>query len=269
MAACRSALFKAMKGWFDESLSRASKIMSIRHADDDAGVPVMAVSYNIQKGIGADLVRRPERTLAVLREMGADIMVLQEADRRFGARLSALPIEQIRAHGWRPVPFETMAGSIGWHGNAVLVGERVTISDHAVLPIPALEPRGAVLADLGIDGAELRVIGMHLDLSGLRRRHQVQAILAHLVRHPGDPPVLAMGDLNEWRASARTLADFSGVLRMVPTGPSFHARLPMAALDRIFVSPGIGVADSGVHHSALASVASDHLPVWARLVLPR
>jgi endonuclease/exonuclease/phosphatase family metal-dependent hydrolase len=243
--------------------------MSIRQPESDTGVPVLAVSYNIQKGIGADLVRRPERALAVLRELDADIMVLQEADRRFGARLSALPIEHIRAHGWRPVPFETRAGSIGWHGNAVLVSERVAVAGHAILPIPALEPRGAVLADLVIDGAMVRVIGMHLDLSGLRRRHQAQAILAHLVRHPGDPPVLAMGDLNEWRATGPTVADFAAVLRMVPTGPSFHARLPMAALDRIFVSAGIGVADSGVHHSALASVASDHLPVWARLVLPR
>ncbi len=241
----------------------------LRPSPDDSSASVLAVSYNIQKGIGADLQRRPERTLAVLREMGADIMVLQEADRRFGARQSALPLDQIRSAGWRPVPFETRPDSIGWHGNAVLVSERVTITGHATLPIPALEPRGAVLADLAIDGAPLRVIGMHLDLSGFRRRHQAQAILAHLVRHPGDPPVLAMGDLNEWRATAPAIADFSAVLTPVPTGPSFHARLPVAGLDRIFISPGIAVAGSGVHHSALASVASDHLPVWARLVLPQ
>jgi endonuclease/exonuclease/phosphatase family metal-dependent hydrolase len=228
---------------------------------------VLAASYNIQKGIGADLRRRPDRTLAVLREIGADIMVLQEADQRFGARTSALPMDRIAAEGWRPVPFETRSGSIGWHGNAVLVSDRVDITGHAVLPIPALEPRGAVLADLLIDGAPLRVVGTHLDLSGLRRRHQAAAILAHLVRHPGDPPVLLMGDLNEWRPAAATLAAFAAVLRLVPTGPSFHARLPVAALDRIFVSPGVPVLGSGVHHSATASIASDHLPVWARLGL--
>ena len=69
--------------------------------------------------------------------------------------------------------------------------------------------------------------------------------------------------------TAATIADFSAVLNAVPTGPSFHARLPVARLDRIFISPGISVSGSGVHHSALASVASDHLPVWARLVLPQ
>ncbi len=243
--------------------------MPIHHSPRGSRVPVLVASYNIQKGVGADLQRRPHRTLAVLREMGADIMVLQEADRRFGARQSALPIDEIRAHGWRPVPFETRPGSIGWHGNAVLVSDRVTVTGHATLPIPALEPRGAVLADLDVDGVMLRVIGMHLDLSGFRRRHQAQAILAHLVRHPGDPPVLAMGDLNEWRATAAAIADFSSVLTPVKTGPSFHSRLPVAGLDRIFISPGIAVTGSGVHHSPLASVASDHLPVWARLELSR
>jgi endonuclease/exonuclease/phosphatase family metal-dependent hydrolase len=78
-----------------------------------------------------------------------------------------------------------------------------------------------------------------------------------------------MGDLNEWRATAAAIADFSAVLTPVATGPSFHARLPVAGLDRIFISPGIGVTGSGVHHSPLASVASDHLPVWARLELSR
>ncbi len=231
-------------------------------------ISVLAASYNIQKGIGTDFRRRPDRTLAVLHEIGADIVVLQEADRRFGARESALPLAAVAAQGWRCVPFETRPLSIGWHGNAVLVSDRVTILGHATLPIPALEPRGAVLADLSIDGAPLRVVGMHLDLSGLWRRRQARAVLRHLVHHPGDPPVLMMGDLNEWRPSAAAIADFSAVLTPVPTGPSFHARMPMAALDRIFVSGGVRVVGAGVHHSARATVASDHLPVWACLELP-
>lgn len=231
-------------------------------------ITVLAASYNIQKGIGTDFRRRPDRTLAVLHEIGADIVVLQEADRRFGSRESALPLSAVAAHGWRCVPFETRPASIGWHGNAVLVSDRVTIHGHSTLAIPALEPRGAVLADLSIDGAHLRVIGMHLDLSGLWRRRQAQAVLGHLERHPGDPPVLLMGDMNEWRQSAAVITDFSNLLDPVPTGPSFHARMPMAALDRIFVSRGTPVTDSGVHHSQRAVSASDHLPVWVRFALP-
>ena len=56
---------------------------------------VKVASYNIRKGIGTDRRRRPARVLDVLNEIGADIIALQEADRRFGLRQSALPPELI------------------------------------------------------------------------------------------------------------------------------------------------------------------------------
>ncbi|GGE05514.1 endonuclease [Polymorphobacter glacialis] len=230
-------------------------------------VSVGIASYNIQKAIGTDMRRMPTRTLAVIDEIGADIIVLQEADRRFGSRLSALPLPLLAAHHWHPVQFETRAASIGWHGNAILVSSRVEVVRHAVLRIPALEPRGAVLADLRVDGALLRVVGMHLDLSGLWRRRQARAIIAHVAAQPGNPPTLLMGDLNEWRVSAGAIADFSRNYSVIPTGPSFHARMPIAALDRIFVSGDLALEGAGVHHSVRSVVASDHLPIWVRLGL--
>jgi endonuclease/exonuclease/phosphatase family metal-dependent hydrolase len=239
-----------------------------RAGSGDGNHQLVAASYNIQKAIGTDMVRRPERTLAVIAELAADIMVLQEADRRFGTRLCALPLEMIAAHGWRPVDFDTRPASIGWHGNAMLVSPRVEIVRHAILPIPAFEPRGAVLADLRIAGRSLRVVGMHLDLSGFWRRRQVAAVMAHLARQTEVMPVLIMGDMNQWRATAGAVGDFGKHYHAVPTGPSFHARMPVAALDRIFVSADLRVAAAGVHHSARSTVASDHLPVWVRLDWP-
>ena len=41
-------------------------------------------SYNIHKCRGADGVRRPDRIIGVIRELGASIIALQEVDRRFG-----------------------------------------------------------------------------------------------------------------------------------------------------------------------------------------
>ena len=54
------------------------------------------VSYNIRKAVVLDRRRDPERILAILREVDADIVVLQEADRRLGRRSAALPPEMIR-----------------------------------------------------------------------------------------------------------------------------------------------------------------------------
>jgi endonuclease/exonuclease/phosphatase family metal-dependent hydrolase len=49
---------------------------------------IRVASYNIQKSIGTDFKRKPERILAVLSELDADIVALQEVDRRFGERVT-------------------------------------------------------------------------------------------------------------------------------------------------------------------------------------
>jgi endonuclease/exonuclease/phosphatase family metal-dependent hydrolase len=226
---------------------------------------VLIASYNIRKAIAADRRRRPERILDVLREVGADVVVLQEADRRFGTRQSALPPHMLAEHGgYRPVPYDIRHGSLGWHGNAILVAPHVAIARCQPIHLPALEPRGAVLADLVVGDAALRVVGMHLDLSGLWRRRQARAVLDELARQARSLPTVLAGDLNEWTA-AGGVKDFAAHLHEVPLGPSFHARRPIGRLDRMFVSDGIGVEASGVHSSLLARTASDHLPVWARI----
>ncbi len=225
---------------------------------------VLIASYNIRKAIAADRRRRPERILDVLGEIGADIVVLQEADRRFGERHSALPANMLAEHGYRPVPYEMRHGSIGWHGNAILVGPTVQIERHLPLHLPMLEPRGAVMADLVVPDGRLRVVGMHLDLSGLWRRRQARAILDDLQEQPYWLPTLLAGDLNEWSRGG-CLRDFGQHHRPLSIGPSFHARRPIGKLDRMFVSEGLAVEACGVHRSLLATTASDHLPVWAKL----
>jgi endonuclease/exonuclease/phosphatase family metal-dependent hydrolase len=226
---------------------------------------VLIASYNIRKAIAADRRRRPERILEILGEIGADIVLLQEADRRFGQRQSAIPMHMLAERSpYRAVPYDMRPGSMGWHGNAVLVGPNVEILRHMPLHLPTLEPRGAVLADVRVAGQSLRLVGMHLDLSGLWRRKQARAILTELDHQPDRLPTLMAGDLNEWR-SGGCLRDFGQHHRPVTLGPSFHARQPVGRLDRMFVSPGITVLESGVHHSLQARNASDHLPVWARI----
>lgn len=227
---------------------------------------ILVASYNMRKAIGSDRRRRPERTLEVLKEVGADVIALQEADRRFGARLSALPLHMIEEHSdYKPVPFEARSGSLGWHGNALLVKKDVEIVGRELVHLPSLEPRGAVLADLKVHGVDIRVIGMHLDLSGLWRRRQAHAILAHAASREATLPTVMMGDLNEWSAHGGCLRDFAHHHRFADCGRSFHARRPIAQLDRIMVSEGLDILESGAHHSPTARKASDHLPIWARI----
>ena len=155
--------------------------------------------------------------------------------------------------------------SIGWHGNALLVKRHVGVIDVAIVELPTLEPRGAVMAELLFGDWPVRVVGMHLDLSGLWRRRQLRAILDAVAARPQKMPTVLMGDTNEWRLAAGCLQELNGAFRIAPTGPSFHSRHPIACLDRIIVDNKLRIEAAGVHMSASARRASDHLPVWARL----
>jgi endonuclease/exonuclease/phosphatase family metal-dependent hydrolase len=226
-------------------------------------------SYNIRKAIGLDRRRDPERILTILGELGADVVALQEADRRFGSRATALPRQMVEEHHWQVVPLAARPDSIGWHGNALLVRKGISIVEAAPIALPTLEPRGAVRADLEVDGVRLRVVGMHLDLSGLRRRDQVRAILSDLQTCDGAWPTVMLGDLNEWSQRGGCLRELDGEWKVLAPGKSFPSRQPVAQLDRIVVSQEWHCEGAGVHHSALSARGSDHLPVWANLIVGR
>ena len=80
-------------------------------------------------------------------------------------------------------------------------------------------------------------------------------------------PTILMGDLNEWSAARGCIADFARHYAFAPCGRSFHARQPIAQIDRIMHSDALRLLDCGVHHSASSRRASDHLPIWAEFSL--
>jgi endonuclease/exonuclease/phosphatase family metal-dependent hydrolase len=83
---------------------------------------IKVATYNIRKAVGLDQRRDPARILSVLNEIDADIVTLQEVDRRFGARVSALPLAMLEAETpYVPVPLNFRPAAIGWHGNAISI----------------------------------------------------------------------------------------------------------------------------------------------------
>jgi endonuclease/exonuclease/phosphatase family metal-dependent hydrolase len=223
-------------------------------------------TYNIHKCVGTDRRRDPERVLAVLAEINADIVALQEADRRFGQRASCIPHHMLLENSaYAPVTLSGRTHGIGWHGNAILVRKGIEVRHAEPLVIPTLEPRGAVVAELRINGANLRILGVHLDLSGLWRRRQIRAMLGYLDGVSHHMPTVIMGDFNQW-SDRGALSEFAfHHHRLVKTPPSFHSRRPVARLDRIIVSHDVQVDAADTHISPLSKLASDHLPLWASI----
>ncbi|WP_425043902.1 endonuclease/exonuclease/phosphatase family protein [Primorskyibacter sp. S87] len=220
-------------------------------------------SYNIQKCVGLDLRRRPERILKVIDRIGAQVQVLQEADKRLPPRPAALPHFALEEAGWNIADLGG-AGSLGWHGNAVIWrGEGISLRETGHIKLPGLEPRGAVRVDFETPIGPLRVMGMHLGLISHFRQQQV----LHLVREMEDLPALPTvwaGDFNEW-STIPVLDRWAPSMRFLPARPSFPAAQPMGSLDRIALGKGLDAAGHGVFSERPAHIASDHLPVWADL----
>ena len=100
-------------------------------------------SWNLHKCVGTDGRFDPHRSVAVIAELDADIVALQEADRRFGRRIGLLDTRLLEEKaGLVPLPVSDLADGHGWHGNAILArpGTRARLRR---LALPGAEPRGA------------------------------------------------------------------------------------------------------------------------------
>ncbi len=85
------------------------------------GASTTIASYNVHKCVGTDGRFDPGRVARVVGEIDADIIALQEADERTGARLGLLDLEALqRETDLVPTHMPANHGSHGWHGNLIL-----------------------------------------------------------------------------------------------------------------------------------------------------
>lgn len=237
----------------------------IDFTDEDACTTI--ASYNVHKCVGTDGRFDPARVARVVREIDADIVALQEVDERTGSRQGLLDLDALqRDTDLVPTHTPENQGSHGWHGNIILA-RRGIIQDVHQVRLPGFEPRGALIVDLELKGVALRVVAAHFGL--LRRSRSQQASALVEATRSALRPTILLGDLNEWRVRNR-----SSLLALLPhfgpvhaVLPSFPSRFPLLALDRIMARPASLITRIEVHGTPLARLASDHLPIKARLNL--
>jgi len=226
---------------------------------------MLVASYNVHKCRGTDGKLRPDRIVAVLAEIGADLVALQEVDRRFGRRVGLLDLKKLEEEtGLQLLVQSDLSDGHGWHGNALLVRGQPKFYRRTRLNLPGIEPRGAVVAELDLGQGLIRVVAAHLGLNPSCRSNQAAAIMTALAGAAPMPTVL-LGDLNEWRPRGSALGILAPWFGYAPSRPSYPSRLPLLSLDRIMGWPHGLITDVEVHDSPLARRASDHLPLTARL----
>jgi endonuclease/exonuclease/phosphatase family metal-dependent hydrolase len=235
-------------------------------------VHLTVASYNIHRGIGLDRRLDVDRVAEVIAEIDPDVIGLQEVVRAPGgpeADQAEYLAERLKMHLVMGV---TRPHGAGEYGNAVLTRLPVVGQARCDLSHGPREPRGCLRVDLSAAGRTLHVFNCHLGLGLRERRHQL-GVLARFIRTSTglEGPRVLLGDFNEWHRGPVTRGlrqEFSSPMRrMRRTHP---ALFPLFKLDRIYWDVELEGEDFRAHHSRLARVASDHLPVVARLrVQPR
>jgi endonuclease/exonuclease/phosphatase family metal-dependent hydrolase len=217
-------------------------------------------SYNIHKCAGLDGRVDLDRIADVIREIDADLIGVQEVFRPQALGLAErLGVEVAMG------PTRERDGQL--YGNAILTRLAIRGSRTFDLSRPDREPRGGIRLDLALADSLLHLFNVHFGLKIRERAAQVRMLVReHILHDELTGPRVVVGDLNEWfwfpGAVGRTLRRELHGPRIRRTHP---APLPLFPLDRIYWDRDLAADGFHVHRSRLARVASDHLPVVARL----
>jgi endonuclease/exonuclease/phosphatase family metal-dependent hydrolase len=227
-------------------------------------MPIKIATYNLHGCVGMDGAYAPERILAVLRELDATVLAMQEL--QWNPRESPHLLEHYACSlDCRALPGPTLMSHTGQFGNALLTRLEVRNVRSIDLSIPGREPRNALDVVLEHPPEGVRVIATHLGLMPSERRQQVKRLLAYLAQSEVELPTVLMGDINEWFLWGRPLRWLHSHFVATPANATWPTTLPLFALDRIWMRPRQGLLAFGAHRTPLAREASDHLPLWATL----
>jgi endonuclease/exonuclease/phosphatase family metal-dependent hydrolase len=218
-------------------------------------------TYNIHGCVGTDGRFEPERTMHVLKELDADVVALQEVEHHDLDGRDLLDYLALNT-GLTAVAGPTLQRETRHYGNAILTKLPILAVNQIDLSLPGHESRGALDVTLDGNGRQVQVVATHLGLKPWERRQQVRQLLKLFEIGPANIYVL-MGDLNEWFLWGRPLRWLHAHFKRTPYRATFPARWPFMALDRLWVHPRRRLAEVEVHGSAIARLASDHLPLKA------
>jgi len=225
------------------------------------GARLRVVTWNVHACIGSAGRFDPDAVVAAVQALEPDIVALQEIDAREEAAGDVDTFAYLRhALGWRAAEARTIRGDSGDYGHLVLSPWRIEAARTLDLSIEGFEPRAAIgceIPELGV-----RVLATHLGLRARERHRQIGA-MAEEIDRPGAPPLIVLGDLNEWRRRGVATRVLCPPLREAATLASFPAWRPFFALDRIWCEPPLEplTSEAAVHMAHL----SDHLPIVAEL----
>jgi len=224
---------------------------------------LVVASYNVHRCVGQDGRCAPDRIAAVILELAADIVGLQEVDSQEDGTSELDQLAHLRrVTGMHAVAGPALVRKDIRYGNALLSRRPIDTVRHFDISVSGREPRAALDAEIDIQEQVVRVIVTHFGLRRPERRRQA-SLLLRLIREHSVRPLVLVGDFNEWIPRGPSLRRLHRTLGRSPAVRTFPARRPLFALDRIWVQPSSLLEQVSAHRSPLARGASDHLPLVA------
>jgi endonuclease/exonuclease/phosphatase family metal-dependent hydrolase len=220
-------------------------------------------TYNVHACIGTDGRHDPDRVAAVIAELDAGIVALQEFTYPAGVAVETrMPVTLTMADAYECVLGPTRRSVTECFGNALLTRHRIVDVHRFDLSTERREPRGAIATTIDVGDTIVHVLAAHLGLRVRERRFQVRQILDYLdsVRHS---LVVVLGDFNDWLPGRSVVHVLDDRLGRPPRPASFPVHWPIVPLDRIWVNPLHALRSIAAHATPAARLASDHLPVVA------
>ena len=224
---------------------------------------IRVATYNVHACVGTDGRHDPDRVAAVIGELDADVVALQEFTYPASIAIETrTPVVLTTLDRYECALGPTRKNTTHCFGNALLTRHPIIEVHRIDLSMERREPRGAIAATIDVGGVTLHVLAAHLGLRVHERRFQVRQILDYLdsVR---STQFVVLGDFNDWLPGRSVVHVLDHRLGRPPRPGSFPVFWPIVSLDRIWVHPRQSLKRISVHATPGAKRASDHLPVVA------
>jgi endonuclease/exonuclease/phosphatase family metal-dependent hydrolase len=233
-------------------------------------IDLRIATYNIHRCRGLDRRIMPSRTAAVLADINADVIALQEVIGSNAANPGhAEELGAALGMGWVMAPARRLRGHL--FGNVVL--SRLPIRHHTQYDLSwnDREPRCCQRVDLAVGDRTLHLYNVHLGTALLERRHQAVRLATVVRDRRVEGPKIVLGDFNEWTRGLATKllsahlhsVDLFAHLKKRRTYPGIF---PFLHLDHIYYEGAkVEIRNLELPRTRRSLIASDHLPLVADL----
>jgi len=204
------------------------------------------VSYNIHQCVGSDRRRDATRIAAILKELNADIIGLQEVHSAHDGTFEAYQMRYLaETTGYHVVSGPNVTKTNSEYGNVLLTRHSVVRVSRLDLSVPGREARGAIDADIAIGNHVVRVIVSHLGLRARERRYQTKRLLG-LLGQEKTSPIVALLDISSRRADSSFQSRIRQVSMLSQLSVFFSAVFSRSRLGQTICGVGQGAT---LHHA--------------------